>query len=470
MGRLVRVPHRTDVRAASGRPVREVGMLRREAVREYLGGAMWVLPFAAGTLALLVANVLVRIEPVDGSLLDRLAFDGTAEDARAVLLAITGTVVTVIALVLGLSVVALQLTASSYTPRLLRNFLRDRPNQFALSVFLATFAYCGSLLFTVRTAPDADDFPRLAVSVAIAMLFASMAMVVYFADHLSHSLQVEAIMRHVEREALEVIHHMPTDIDMDPPTPPDWAVPIPAATSGYVQTTHPELLLPLAIQHRVGISLTTGVGQHIAAGGPIALIWTPSPDDPPPDLEAFKKAFDADVGIGFERTRQQDVAFGIRQLVDVAVKALSPAVNDPYTAVQAIHHMTAIFGEMAGRPLGPRVARDPDGPAVVVVPSRIFGQYLAKMCGLVRRYGSSEPNAMTGLLRLMDHCARVARNDPERLDAISELARIVAEDGLRDIAQPVDAAQVVDEEAELQRTITAYREAREEPRPRHRLG
>ena len=431
--------------------------MRRESLREYVGGALWVMPFSAGIVALLVANMLVRIEPVDEGFLGRLAFQGSAADARAMLLAITGTVVTVIALVLGLSVVALQLTSTQFSPRLLRNFLRDRPNQVALSVFLATFAYCGALLFSVGVGPEPEAYPRVAVNLAIVLLFASMAMVVYFADHLSHSLQVEAIMRRVEGEALDVIRDSPTDVDMDPPSPPDWAVEIPADSSGYVQTTHPELLLPLAIEYGVGVALTTGVGQHIADGSAIALIWTPSPDDPVPDLEKFEGAFDADVGIGFERTQQQDSAFGIRQLVDVAVKALSPAVNDPYTAVQAIHHMTAIFGALARRPLGPRVARDPEGPAVVVVPSRVFGQYLAKMCGLVRRYGSSEPNVMTALLRLMDHCAQIARSDPARLDALSEQARLVLEDGVRDIAQPADAVQVIEEEAELQARIAGYR-------------
>jgi uncharacterized membrane protein len=432
-------------------------MLRREALREYLAGALWVLPFTAGVLALVAALLMVTVDPPDGSLLAGLEFRGSAEDARAMLLAITGTVVTVIALVLGLSVVALQLTSTQYSPRLLRDFLRDRPNQLALSVFLATFAYCAALLFSVGVGPEPQDYPRLAVSVGLLLLFASMGMVVYFADHLSHSLQVEAIMRRIEREALQVIRHMPTDVDLDPPSPPAWAVEIPAQHSGYVQTTHPELLLPLAIRHRVGIALTTGVGQHLPAGSPLALIWTPSPQDPLPDLKEVTHALAAHVGIGFERTRQQDSAFGIRQLVDVAVKALSPAVNDPYTAVQAIHHMTVIFGEMARMPMGPRVARDPDGPAVVVVPSRVFGQYLAKMCGLVRRYGSGEPNAMTALLRLMDHCARIAHTDAARLEAISEQARLVAEDGVRDTAQPADAAQVVQEEAALQRVIADYR-------------
>jgi uncharacterized membrane protein len=432
-------------------------MVRREAFREYAGGALWIMPFAAGNLAVIMSVGISRLEPAPGTVLARLAFQGSAIDARSILFGITGTVVTVIALVLGLSVVALQLSSTQFSPRLLRNFLRDRPNQVALSVFLATFAYCGALLFSVGVGPDPEEFPRLAVSGSIVMLFASMGMVVYFADHLSHSLQVEAIMRRVEQEALAVIRSSPTDVDLNPPVPPPWAITVPATSSGYIQTTHPELLLPLAIEHSVGIALTQGVGQHIAQGGPLAYVWTPGPDDPTPDLGVLERAFAQDVGIGFERTRQQDVAMGIRQLVDVASKALSPAVNDPYTAVQAIHHLTVIFGAMARHPLGPRVARDPSGPAVVVVPSRVFGQYLAKMCGLIRRYGSAEPTISTGLLRLLDHCAHIARSDVARLDAIAEQARIIADDARRETAQPADLAQVLDEERALQAEIARFR-------------
>jgi uncharacterized membrane protein len=432
--------------------------MRREALREYAGGALWVLPFAAANVALLVSWAISQVDPAEGTLLARAAFQGSAANARDLLFGITGTVVTVIALVLGLTVVALQLSSTQFSPRLLRNFLRDRPNQVVLSVFLATFAYCGGLLFTVGVGPDPEDFPRLAVSGSIALLFASMGVVVYFADHLSHSLQVEAIMRRVERETLAVIRFAPTDVEEHPPARPGWAIGIPATASGYVQTTHPERLLPLAIRHRVGIALTQGVGQHVALGSTLAWVWTPRPDEPAPDLEALERGLANDVGIGFERTGQQDVAVGIRQLVDVASKALSPAVNDPYTAVQAIHHLTVIFGAMARHPLGPRVARDPHGPAVVVVPSRLFGQYLAKMCGLIRRYGSAEPTIATGLLRLLSHCASVARGDVTRLEAIAEQARIVADDARREIAQPADLVQVVEEEEELQRRIARFRE------------
>src|SRR5205814_8105267 len=136
-----------------------------------------------------------------------LAFQGTPDDARNLLIGIAGTMVTVIALMLGLTVVALQLSSTQFSPRLLRNFLRDRPNQIVLSVFVATFAYSAAGLYTVGVSGGSrtGSFPRLAVSGALVLLFISLGLLVFFADHLVHSLQVDAIMRVVERGTLGVI-------------------------------------------------------------------------------------------------------------------------------------------------------------------------------------------------------------------------------------------------------------------------
>lgn len=429
--------------------------MRREALREYAGGALWLLPFVSGNLALAAGVVISQIVPEPGSFLDRLSFHGTAYDARMLLMGVTSTVVTVIALVLGLSVVALQLTSTQFSPRLLRNFLRDRPNQIVLSVFMATFAYSAAGLFTVGTGPNPEDFPRLAVSGSIALLFLSMASVVYFADHLSHSIQVDAIMRRVEREALEVVHHLPHDIEVVPPPPEPWAVAVAAKTSGYVVTAHPELILPLASKYGVSLALARRIGEHVVTGTTLAWIWTPRPDDELPDLHVFEHALDAAVGIEFERTRQQDVAMGIRQLVDVACTALSPATNDPYTAVQAIDHMSVIFAEMARHPLGPRVGRD--GRSVVVVPSRRFGEYLGTMCGFIRRYGCNEPTVSVALLRLLDTSATVARKDWTRLHDIADQVRLVVEAAEQQTTQKVDLKPVRFAAEALLRKIEAYR-------------
>jgi uncharacterized membrane protein len=165
-------------------------MIRRDTLTEYARGSLWVMPTFAVAAALATGSLLSQVTVGAHS---PLAFQGTPDDARNLLIAIAGTMVTVIALLLGLTVVALQLSSTQFSPRLLRNFLRDRPNQIVLSAFVATFAYSAAGLYTVgvsggnRTA----GFPRLAVSGALVLLFASLGLLVFFADHLVHSIQVE---------------------------------------------------------------------------------------------------------------------------------------------------------------------------------------------------------------------------------------------------------------------------------------
>jgi uncharacterized membrane protein len=410
-------------------------MAGRGVLREYVRGSLWVLPTLSVLVAVAAGAVLSLVSVGSRS---PLAFQGTADDARTLLFGITGTVITIIALLLGLTVVALQLSSTQFSPRLLRNFLRDRPNQVVLSAFVATFAYCAAGLYTVGVSGGSRtaSYPRLAVSGALVLLFISLGLLVYFADHLVHSIQVDAIMETVQRNTLAVIQDGLLGGGQEAPEVPAWAVPVVSRCSGYVQAVHPGMLLPCAAGHGVCLRLRPRVGEHVVAGTTLAWVWRPSSGDAAPDPRDFTGVLDAGVRIGFERTLEQDAAFGIRQLVDVACKALSPAVNDPYTAVQAVDHLSVIFCALARRPLGPHVARD--GQGVVIVPARRFGDYLAVMCGLIRRYGASEPTVATALLRLLGNCAAAAGDDPERYAAIEEQARIIVADAEREVAQPAD--------------------------------
>jgi uncharacterized membrane protein len=431
-------------------------MRSREAFREHATGSLWVLPGVSAVLALVVGFVLSRIHVDPGS---PLAFHGTVEDARNLLSNVTGTVVTVIALVLGLTVVALQLSSTQFSPRLLRSFLRDRPTQVVLSTFVATFTYSAAGLYAVGASAGGrtEEFPRLAVSGAIVLLFASLAMVVYFADHLAHSIQIDAIGKRVELDTLAVVNGRLGSAEDVGSTPPEWAVPLLAPMSGYVQSAHPELLLPLASRHGVHVRLRVWVGDHIVSGTVLAWMWTAARDEPVPDPVAFHHALARAVQVGFERTQQQDAALGIRQLVDMACKALSPAVNDPYTAVQAIDHLSVIFRALAVRPLGDNVAADPAGRGVVVVPGRRFGDYLATMCGLIRRYGSAEPTVSLALLGLLDNCAAVLADDPARWAAVGEQADLIVADATRETAQSADLTPVIAAAANLQRRVARQR-------------
>src|SRR3954471_21368232 len=170
--------------------LRRCAVGRRDSLSEYVRGSLWVLPTASVIAALALGTALSHVDVGPGS---PLAFQGTADDARNLLSGVASTMVTVIALLLGLTVVALQLSSTQFSPRVLRNFLRDRPNQVVLSGFVATFAYSTAGLYTVGVSGGnrTTGFPRLAVTGAIALLFVSLGMLVFFADHLAHSIQID---------------------------------------------------------------------------------------------------------------------------------------------------------------------------------------------------------------------------------------------------------------------------------------
>jgi uncharacterized membrane protein len=421
--------------------------MRRDELREYVRGSLWVLPTASVAVALAAgaALSLVRLPPGVP-----LAFQGTADDARALLIGITGTMVTVIALLLGLTVVALQLSSTQFSPRLLRNFLRDRPNQLVLSAFVATFAYAAAGLYTVGVSSGerTGDYPRLAVTGAMVLLFVSLGLLVYFADHLAHSIQVDSIMRVARTQTLAVIDDALLGSGQDPVPAPEHAVPVVAQRSGYLQAVNVAGLLEWARQNRACLRLHLRVGQHVVAGTTVAWVWPASADDPRQNPQSAAQIVDRDVRIGLERTFEQDAAFGIRQLVDMACKAMSPAVNDPYTAVQAVNSISVIFNRLATRPLGDYVAQDGAG-VTVVVPGRRFGDYLETMCGLIRRYGAREPTVAQALLRLLIDCSVVVGDDRDRQAAIRTQARLIVAEADRQITEPADLTIVYAEAAPL---------------------
>ncbi|MFG1783796.1 DUF2254 domain-containing protein [Rhodococcus oryzae] len=426
-------------------------MRRREAAWEYLRGALWVLPAIAVVLALALGSILSTVNTRPGTWMHRLAFQGTPDDARTLLIGTAGTMITVIALTLGLTVVALQLSSTQFSPRILRNFLRDRPNQVVLSVFVATFAYSIAGLYTVGVSAGSRtaDYPRFAVSWAMVLLFLSLAALVYEIHHLTHSLQIDEVMRTVERNTREVVRHgLPgTTAPSALPDPPPSARVVPSSRTGYVQAVHPDELVGHAARHGVSIKIAPCVGDHIAAGStPLAWVWSEAGRDF--DAVGVGRAVEQSVRIGFERTLEQDAALGMRQLVDVASKALSPAINDPYTAVQALDHLTAIMSSLARRHLGSLVLTAGPVGGTVTVPAYTFADYLDLACAQIRRYGAREPTVALALIRLLRDSA-AATTDDGRLIAIGFQLGLLEADATREIVQPADLTAVTAAAGEL---------------------
>jgi len=429
-------------------------VIRRDVLREYSRGSLWLLPVVAVVVSVALGAVLSRIDVNPGSL---LAFQGTADDARNLLIGISSTMVTVIALLLGLAVVALQLSSTQFSPRLLRNFLRDRPNQIVLAVFVGTFGYSAAGLFEVGVSGGerVTEFPRFAVTVAVGLLFLSLGLLVFFADHLAHSIQVDQVLRVVERSTLEVITTLPTGGEPTPLPPPDAHVVV-ASASGYIQVVYVTELLKTAVAQRVHVRLRPRVGEHLVAGSPLAWVW-PAEGDQPALTDGASRSVDAAVTaavrIGFERTLEQDPGLGMRQLCDAACKALSPAINDPYTAIQAIEHLTVLYAALAVQPPG-EIVGCAQG-RVVAIPTRSFAEHLALGVGLIRRYGAAEPTVVTALLRLLDTTLAACGRAPEQRAAIVEQADLLVSAATREVAEPADLALVHAQRAILEAALEA---------------
>jgi uncharacterized membrane protein len=282
-------------------------------------------------------------------------------------------------------------------------------------------------------------------------------MLVFFVHHLAHSIQIDEVMRGVERSTLRVIEHdLPSQgVSGEPaPAPPPWAVAVPAYQSGWVQTMRPDVLLALAREHDLVAVVSTMVGEFVVEGAPLVWVWAPSPQATPPDPASFHETLRVAIRLGYERTAEQDVAFGVRQLADIAVKALSPAINDPYTAIQALEHLGVLLAKLVRRPLGNQHLNDDAGTTRVVVPGRDLSYYLDLATGQIRRYGCSEPRVDRALLRVLATTGSFC-HDPDDRVLIARHVQLVLEDAERTIPQPADLALVSSHAARVIRQLDA---------------
>lgn len=421
-------------------------------------------PPSAGAIALAV-GVGVLLPELDARLVDQLPtwvarylFSGGPEAARAVLAAVAGSLITVTSLTFSLTVVTLQLASSQYSPRLLRTFTRDAVVQATLAVLLATFTYTLTVLRTVRTQHDDRTafVPQLSVTLAYLLALLAVVMVAVFLAHLARQIRVESIVRDVHAQGAatmrQVLPPRSADGDATPPMPapaPGLAVPLCATRSGFLTSIDAGRLVKAAAEVDAMIRVDRLPGDSVIAGTPIATGWPAGGRRlDGPALDRLTEQVGKAVHTGFERTSTQDVAFGLRQLVDVAAKALSPGINDPTTAVHALSHISALMCTAAHRELGPRLLRDDAGRPRVVLGQPDFAALLDLAVAQPRRYGSGDPQVLARLLAMLREVAWLVRDDTARHAAVrQQLERVcdtVAE-------QPFDSAErrLLDQQARL---------------------
>ena len=374
----------------------------------------WALPLACALAALGLGLGLSELDDAfDTALALPFLFGGGPEGARALLSAIITSMIAFTGLVFSITIVVLQLTSSQFSPRVLRTFLEDRLNQLALGVFVATFVYALVVLRAVRGTAQVDPYvPQLSVTVAFVFVLASVGLFLVFINHIAQSIRAATIIADIAEDT-RVLLERRYPADARPITrlacPDAPAHTVAAEQPGVVQHIDDEALLRQAEAHDLTIRMLRAVGEFVPAGSALLAIY----GDDSPNHDRLCAA----VQLGTERSLDQDVGFGLRQLVDIAERALSPGVNDPSTAVQVIDQLHDLLRRLATRPLAPWQRTTDYGRLAVDVPGPSFAGYLELAVDEIAHGGADSDRIQRRLDAMLTDLEQAAR--PEHRPAVA---------------------------------------------------
>ena len=324
-----------------------------------------------------------------------LLFGAGAEGSRGMLTAIAGSMLTVAALVFSLTLSTITQVSSQYSPRVLRNFMRDRGNQFVMGYFVGVFSYCLIVLGTIRGTDEQKFVPSTAVLMGLVLALGGVAALIFFIHHIAESLQTGTIVRNISTETIKAIDDLfPANAEEPAEKPerlkPPGMRPMPKPTgaqsvsqTGYVQTIDLSGVLKWATAHKAVVRLEQ---QEVPSWAkmPCWSVFGPKKEEKGDFTETDQfSALTKLIVIGKNRNIGQDVAFGIQQLVDIAQKALSPGINDTTTAIMAVDYLGIINGRLAGRYFPARL-RFNDDHLRILVRVADFEAYIRLAFDLVR--------------------------------------------------------------------------------------
>ena len=338
--------------------------------------------------------------------------------AQVILSSIATSIMTVVSIVFAILLMTLTLASMQFSPRIIVSFSRDRTTQWTLGVFLGTFCYCMAALPAARSIPK-PFAPVVTVLGAMLLAIACVGWLLFFIHHISHAISVNYIVDRIAAETEVVI-----DQTMPSPRKPqsmdlariissiNWGSAIAAHESGYIRFMDTDRLYQLARKYRVKVQMLRRVGQFVPAGIPLLKVDR-AERLPPEAITDFRGAVD----IGPSRTLQQDAEFGVLQIVDIALRAISPAVNDPSTAINCIDQLSRILIRFAARQEPASVLYDLPGEVRVIIPWIRFEGLLDSAFEQIRHYGIADIAVCLRLLRALGDIA-ITIEDPEQRSAI----------------------------------------------------
>jgi uncharacterized membrane protein len=408
----------------------------------------WFVPSLIVAVSILLAVAVIEVDSSgsEGWLArwPRI-FGAGAGGARGMLSTIAGSTMTVVGVTFSMTLVTLALASSQYTSRILRNFTGDRVTQVVLGMFTGIFTYCLIVLRTIRGGDEGVFVPSLAVTFAVVLAISGIVTLIFFIHHIASSIQASSIIASVAAETMAAVDRLfpeklgegPADDagDQAPPTLLErkWQA-VPVKGNGYIQSLDDATLLRVAREQKTIVRMERGVGEFVVQDTPLVSL---AQDDPPGDdmIAELQNAY----GIDRYRTVDQDSGFGIRQLVDIALKSLSPGINDTTTAVMCVDYLTAILSRLATRDI-PSSHRYEDGELRVIAIGPTFASLVGEAFDQIR---SSAEGNLSILLRMLGALQTIGSltDDPRRRRILGEQMNYIAEMGAQSTLSGHDRAR-----------------------------
>lgn len=357
---------------------------------ETIRTSLWFVPSAMVIIYSGIALILTRYESVLPSAFEVLFYSGSAEGARLLLSTVAGSMMTIVSITFSITIVALTLTISQFGPRLLRNFMADRGNQIVLGAFIATFVYCLLVLKEIQTTDGTIHIPRLAVSVGLVLALVNLGILIYFLHHISTSIHatnvINSVFKDLENRIVQFFEQPDDTSQTNSLTErdlPDFenAMHVNSGASGYLKAIDVANMLEFAEQHNLVIQMQYRPGDYVFKSTPLAAVIV----DTDPDSNMADKIASFFL-LGSSRSPEQDIEFAIHQLVEVAVRALSPGINDPYTAIGCIDRLGDIICRLSSLNFPPRYRYDKDGTLRLVMDVLTYDGILDAAFNQIRQY------------------------------------------------------------------------------------
>jgi uncharacterized membrane protein len=422
-------------------------VLGSEWRRDVLRTNLWLVPALEVIIAALLFAVTFSLDRASYDGVFRIpgwAISGSPDAARQILTAIAAAIITVVGVVFSIVIVALTLTSTQFGPRMLRNFIRDRGTQLTLGTFVATFVYSILALGSVGQGDHGNFVPHISITVLLVLMVIDLAVLIYFLHHIAVQIQLPQVIASIAADlagAIELQAGTPAVgadaryaalliADMDGPGG-DVAAP----RSGYLQYIEHRTLVRIAAEKDAVIHLRYRPGHFLVQGHPYATVW------PAAAADQVARDLARAHATGPYRTLAQDVSFGVDQLVEICIRALSPAVNDTFTALTCIDWIGDSLCKVTGRWQPTRVYRDPADVVRLIATQVTYQRLVQRAFEKVRQAGRGMPAVM---IRQLDALAKIMERAalPEDFEVLLDQAAMIERLSERTVDEESDRADV----------------------------